>query len=59
MANKDTEQNKPSRIEKKKRKLEKKEAKLREKEDKRIAKLVAKGVDPADIQKQRILLVEK
>jgi len=49
MAKKDSDQQKPSRIEKKKQKLEKKEAKIREKEDKRIAKLVAKGVDPADI----------
>ncbi|MCR5468443.1 MAG: hypothetical protein K6F37_05730 [Lachnospiraceae bacterium] len=31
-------------------KLEKKEAKLKEREEKRIAKLVAKGVDPADIE---------
>ncbi len=44
------EQKKPTRLEKKKMKLEKKEAKLKEREEKRIAKLVAKGVDPADIE---------
>ncbi|MCR5272407.1 MAG: hypothetical protein K6E13_05420 [Lachnospiraceae bacterium] len=39
-----------TRLEKKKLKLEKKEEKQREREEKRIAKLVAKGVDPADIE---------
>lgn len=39
-----------TRLEKKKLKLEKKEEKLKEREEKRIAKLVAKGVNPADIE---------